>query len=174
MKKLRRTVVFVSFSGEESGLIGSNDYVKNPPEPLADTVAMINLDMVGRLKDQKLTIGGIGTATEFRKLVESANTPSGSSPKFTLQLNDDGYGPSDHSSFYAKQVPVLFFFTGTHDDYHMPSDTADKINYEGESRIVSFVAELAHSIDTWDKRPTYALTQSAPQTRGSFKLSLDT
>ena len=68
----------------------------------------------------------------------------------------------------------MFFFTGTHDDYHMPSDTADKINYEGEARIVSFVAELAHSIDAWDKRPTYAVTQSAPQTRGGFKVSLGT
>src|SRR5438132_4436724 len=93
---------------------------------------------------------------------------------FALTLNEDGYGPSDHSSFYSKQIPVLFFFTGTHDDYHMPSDTADKINYEGEARIVSFIAELAHLIDTSDKRPTYAVTQSAPQTRGGFKVSLGT
>ena len=173
-KKLRRSVIFVSFSGEESGLIGSNYYVKNPPEPLSDTVAMINLDMVGRLKDQKLTIGGVGTATEFRKMIETANAPAGAPQRFALQLNDDGYGPSDHSSFYSKQIPVLFFFTGTHDDYHMPSDTADKINYDGEARVVTFVAELARSIDAWDQRPTYALTQSAPQTRTGFKISLGT
>src|SRR5207245_11023773 len=75
--------------------------------------------------------------------------------QFRLTLNDDGYGPSDHSSFYAKQVPVLFFWTGNHEDYHKPSDTADKINYEGEARVVSFVERIVRDIDKSNKRPTY-------------------
>ena len=95
--------------------------------------------------------------------------------QFTLTLNEDGYGPSDHSSFYAKQVPVLFFWTGTHEDYHKPSDTADKINYEGEARIVSFVNKIIRDIDQSDKRPTYAVAKSESQGRSmGFRVYLGT
>src|SRR6185503_8970679 len=151
----RRTLVFMTFSGEEEGLIGSNYYVNHPLVPLANTVAMINMDMIGRMKDRKLSVGGIGTAQEWRELVRQANTAesmavtvNSSSPLpkgvpivvsangrtimttdpngiFDLTLTEDGYGPSDHSSFYSKQIPVLFFFTGTHNDYHKPSDTSE-------------------------------------------------
>jgi hypothetical protein len=145
----------MAFSAEESGLIGSKAYIANPLLPLADSVAMINLDMVGRLKGAKLTVGGVGTSPEFRKLVEGANNG------LSLQLNEDGFGPSDHSSFYAKQIPVLFFFTGSHEDYHKPSDTADKINYEGEAKVVGLVKDIALAIDRSDARPAYALTQSS-------------
>jgi C-terminal processing protease CtpA/Prc len=94
---------------------------------------------------------------------------------FTLTLNEDGYGPSDHSSFYSKQIPVLFFWTGTHDDYHKPSDTADKINYEGESRIVLFVARIVRDIDKSDKRPTYTVAKSDSQGRSTgFRVYLGT
>jgi Zn-dependent M28 family amino/carboxypeptidase len=175
-KQLRRTLVFIAFSGEESGLIGSHDYVNHPALPLADTVAMLNLDMVGRLKDNKLTIGGVGAAAEFRQLVEAVNASGHSSPpRFALQLNEDGFGPSDHSSFYAKQVPVLFFFTGTHEDYHKPSDTAEKINYEGEARVVAFVADIVRALDRRDQRPSYTLARSAPQMRATgFRIYLGT
>jgi hypothetical protein len=167
--QLRRSLIFVAFSAEESGLIGSKAYVNNPAAPLADTVAMINLDMIGRMRENKLSVGGIGTSPEFRKLVESLNNG------FTLQLSEDGFGPSDHSSFYAKQIPVLFFFSGTHEDYHKPSDTADKINYEGEAKIVGFVAEIARAIDRGDARPTYAVARSQSSGRATgFRVYLGT
>ena len=205
--KPRRTIVFIAFSGEEEGLLGSDYYVNHPVVPLAQTVAMINMDMIGRLKDRKMIIGGIGTASEWKSLVASQNShaaitygrdgsvgmvvttslprPGSSESKsegpsrpvqdFDLALNEDGYGPSDHSSFYAKQVPVLFFWTGTHEDYHKPSDTADKINYEGEARIVSFVAGIVHNIDKSDQRPTYTVAKSESQGRSTgFRVYLGT
>jgi aminopeptidase YwaD len=211
--KPRRTIVFIAFSGEEEGLIGSNYYVNHPVIPLANTVAMINMDMIGRLKDRKLNVGGIGTAPEWPSVVESENAHTTASvtisssgvtgmvatsdvprptsalpandktvskaasarPDFELTLNLDGYGPSDHSSFYAKQIPVLFFWTGNHEDYHKPSDTADKINYEGEAGIISFVANVVHDIDRSDKRPTYTVAKSESQGRAmGFRVYLGT
>jgi len=95
--------------------------------------------------------------------------------EFNLTMTEDGYGPSDHSSFYAKQVPVLFFWTGTHDDYHKPSDTADKINYEGESRLLAMVDRVVREIDGSDKRPTYTVAKSDSASRaGSFRVYLGT
>ncbi len=210
--KPRRTIVFIAFSGEEEGLIGSGYYVNHPVVPLANTVAMINMDMIGRLKDKKLIVGGVGTAQEWRSMVDTGNTIQSATVslnapgvgsanaslnlptmpivvgangkpvvtldparQFLLTLNEDGYGPSDHQSFYAKQVPVLFFWTGTHEDYHKPSDTSEKINYEGEARIVSFVAGIARDIDRNDKRPTYAVAKSESQGRtGGFRVYLGT
>ena len=167
--QLRRSVIFIAFSAEESGLLGSKAYVNNPVAPLADTAAMLNLDMIGRMKENMLTVGGIGTSPEFRKLVESLNKG------FTLQLSEDGFGPSDHSSFYAKQIPVFFFYTGAHEDYHKPSDTADKINYEGQAKIVGFVAEIARAIDRGDARPAYALARSQSSGRATgFRVYLGT
>ncbi len=167
--QLRRSFIFIAFSAEESGLIGSKAYVNNPAAPLADTVVMLNMDMIGRLKGNKLTVGGVGASPEFRKLVESLNNG------FTLQLSEDGFGPSDHSSFYAKQIPVLFFFSGTHEDYHKPSDTADKINYDGEAKIVGFVAEIARAIDRNDARPAYAVTRGQSGGRATgFRVYLGT
>jgi Zn-dependent M28 family amino/carboxypeptidase len=149
---------------------------------------MINLDMVGRLNENKLNIGGIGTAAEWKSVVETLNSTippllynaahsSVSSAvfvssdgkivkpventRFQLLLNPDGFGPSDHSSFYGKQIPVLFFFTGTHLDYHKPSDTADKINYSGEAKLVNYVASIAKSVDQNPARPTYAVAKSS-------------
>jgi aminopeptidase YwaD len=172
----RRSVVFIAFSGEEEGLIGSSYYVSKPVVPLAQTVAMINMDMIGRMRDDKLTVGGVGTAKEWRERVASANAehPAGSSP-FVLALNDDGYGPSDHSSFYSKQIPVLFFFTGTHDDYHKPTDTADKIDYNGETRIVSMVARIVKGVSVDANRPTYTLAKSDNAGRSTgFRVYLGT
>jgi hypothetical protein len=182
---LKRTLVFIAFSGEEEGLLGSNFYVNHPLWPLDKTVAMINMDMIGRMKDNKLMIGGVGTAQQWRDSINFINDPKiqisrGRSPQpspsiFSLTLNEDGYGPSDHSSFYAKQVPVLFFFTGTHDDYHKPSDTADKLNYEDEARVVSFVANLTRSIGAKAQRPTYTVAKSESQGRSmGFRVYLGT
>jgi aminopeptidase YwaD len=203
--KLKRTLIFVAFSGEEEGLLGSNYYVNHPPVPLANTIAMINMDMIGRMKDRKLVIGGIGTATEWREIIKQANaaqtmkvTANSDSglPKgvpivvsangrpimtvdptgdFELTLNDDGYGPSDHSSFYGKQIPVLFFWTGTHNDYHKPSDTSDKINYNDEARILSLVARIVRDVDGAEKRLTYTTAKSSATPRtGGFRVYLGT
>lgn len=157
---------------------------------------MINLDMVGRLNENKLNVGGIGTATEWKSIVEgknsrpSLNLPIGhqysekgeyipmGGPKFEaflLQLNEDGLGPSDHASFYLKQIPVLFFFTGSHLDYHKPSDTAEKINYEGLTKITTYVAAIAKSVDENPTRPTYKVAQSSGMGgRSQFNVSLGT
>ena len=206
----RRSILFAAFSGEEEGLLGSNYYVNHPLVPLANTVTMINMDMIGRMKNNSLTIGGIGTAPEWRALVESANllqgvtvsTSPGSLPagapvasgmpivvgangqpvvhsdpakQFSLTLNSDGYGPSDHSSFYAKQIPVLFFWTGTHEDYHKPSDTADKINYADEARILGMVSRIVQSIDASDKRPSYTVAKTEATGRSTgFRVYLGT
>jgi hypothetical protein len=203
--KPRRTIVFAAFSGEEEGLLGSNYYVKHPVVPLANTVAMINMDMIGRMKDRKLVIGGVGTAPEWPAMIERANLlqvltvnpsstahPSNSLPivvgangrmvvgsdvakQFLLTLNEDGFGPSDHSSFYARQIPVLFFWTGTHVDYHKPSDTAEKINYDDEVRILAMVARIVHDVDASDKRPTYQVAKSAGTGRSTgFRVFLGT
>jgi len=183
-KSNKRTIIFIAFSGEEEGLFGSKFYVNNPSFPIDSTVAMINLDMVGRMHDNKLDIGGLGTASEWKKLVEdtdhlpAANEGvSSSAGNFNLQLTEDGFGPSDHSSFYTKKVPVLFFFTGTHLDYHKPSDTADKINYRDEMRVIDYVASIARSIDNSPTRPTYTVARSTGTpggTRTGFSVTLGT
>jgi len=166
--KLKRTLIFIAFGGEEEGLLGSNYYVNHPLAPLTNTVGMINMDMIGRMKDRKLIIGGVGTAKEWRGMIEPEKS-------FALTLNEDGVGPSDHSSFYLKQVPVLFFWTGTHNDYHKPSDTWDKINYTDEAKILGFVARIVRDIDGADKRLTYTTAKSDPTQRASsFRVYLGT
>ena len=192
----RRTIVFIAFGGEEEGLLGSNFYVNHPVVPLAQTVAMINMDMIGRLKDNKLIIGGVGTAGEWRQWIAKANletwsgamlsqtSAAGSVSRgqilnlvkpFALTLNEDGYGPSDHASFYAKQIPVLFLWTGTHEDYHKPSDTADKIDYEGEARIIAFVVNLLRTLDASASRPTFTVAKSEATGRTTgFRVYLGT
>ncbi len=185
-----RTIVFIAFSGEEEGLLGSKYYVNQPIVSLADTVAMINLDMIGRAKANRLIIGGVGTAQEWRDRIEEAqqwiatpssliaavgrNLPGVVTRPFELTLTEDGFGPSDHASFYAKQIPVLFFWTGTHEDYHKPSDTADKINYSDQARIVSLVARIV-SQAVKGKRLTYtsAKSESTGRTMG-FRVYLGT
>jgi len=169
-KDNKRTIIFIAFGGEEEGLLGSKYYVDHPVFPIENTVAMINLDMVGRLKDNKLTIGGIGTAGEMKGLVNGKN------PGFNLQLSEDGFGPSDHSSFYGKKIPVLFFFTGTHLDYHKPSDTADKINYDGLLKITDYIEQITKQIDAAPKRPTYEVAKSSGTMGGrrGFNVSLGT
>jgi len=167
--KLKRTLVFIAFSGEEEGLLGSNYYVNHPLMPLDKTVAMINMDMIGRMKDRKLVVGGVGTAKEWRQLINT-----GSNGAFELTMNEDGYGPSDHSSFYSKQIPVLFFWTGTHNDYHKPSDTFEKINYNDEARILSLVARIVKDVDAADPRLTFTTAKSDPPRGGGFRVYLGT
>ncbi len=150
-KKLPRKLVFMTFSGEEEGLVGSAWYVKNPVFPLAKTIAMINLDMVGRLKDDKLTVYGVGTSPHWEKLLKKL-APS---HQLQLVLKPEGFGPSDQSSFYGKKIPVLHFFTGTHPDYHRPGDKWNKINVEGMDRIVDLVEQIVADTDETPAPPQY-------------------
>jgi hypothetical protein len=127
-----RTLVFIAFTAEEEGLLGSQHFVSHSPIPLDKVVAMLNLDMVGRISDEKLLIGGKGTAPNFEKLMADADAGL---PLKLGEFGKGGIGPSDHTSFALKKIPVLFFFSGLHMDYHRPTDTADKINYEGMKEV---------------------------------------
>ncbi|MFO0819256.1 MAG: M20/M25/M40 family metallo-hydrolase [Pirellulales bacterium] len=158
-KKPRRRLVFIAFTGEERGLLGSAHYVKNPRFPLEKTVAMLNMDMVGRLADNKLIVYGTGTATEFNPLVDRLNEQH----KFVITKHPEGFGPSDHASFYGKQIPVFHFFTGTHPEYHRPSDDAHLLNIEGMRRIVSMVSDTATAIVEAEKRPEYLEVKGSAQ-----------
>ncbi len=162
-----RRLVFAAFSGEEISLLGSAHYVSKPPVPLEGTSVMINLDMVGRMKTDvatgkgKLEISGVGTAKEFGGLVDGLAT------KYHLAAakGESGLGPSDHASFYMKGVPVFFFFTGAHEDYHKPSDTVDRINFTGLATVVDAVEELAAQQAT-AVRPVYQKTAAPPMMSG--------
>jgi hypothetical protein len=158
----RRTVMFIGFNGEERGLLGSGWYVEHPLRPLATTVAMINMDMVGRLRDNTLTVYGTGTAPEWNALLDSANARV--APPLTLSRIPDGYGPSDHASFYGRGIPVLHFFTNTHEDYHRPSDDWQKINARGLDEISELVAALASRLagSGRERPPTPTLVESQP------------
>jgi hypothetical protein len=137
-----RTVLFIAFSGEELGLLGSAHYVKQPVYPLSATMAMINLDMVGRLRDGRLIVYGARTAKEFPALLDSLNWHAG----FDLKAQGDGYGPSDQSSFYAAGRPVLHVFTDLHDDYHRTTDDWQKIDPEGFRRVSNFTIGLVTAL----------------------------
>ncbi len=146
-----RTVVFIAFSGEELGLLGSDWYVKHPLYPLSATEAMLNLDMVGRLTSDKLIVYGTGTATEFPALLDSLNWYA----KFDLRPQPEGYGPSDQTSFYAAKVPVLHFFTDLHGDYHRSTDDWDKINAPGLIRVADFAAAMVTALGNRPGRLTF-------------------
>ena len=151
---IKRSVVFLAVSGEELGLLGSNYFVNNMPFPTEDAVTMINMDMIGRMKDSSLIVYGTGTSSNWKDLLNEHNNYG-----FNLTFNDEGYGPSDHSSFYGKKIPVLFFFTGTHEDYHKPSDDSEKINAEGEEAILHYVYNVSIDIDQNPERPDYLLVE---------------
>ena len=123
---------------------------------------MVNLDMAGRLSNKTLTIGGSGTSTAWSALLAKHNADSA----LTLQLNPDGFGPSDHASFYGKDIPVLFFFTGVHSDYHTPADDADALNYEGLERVARFADSVAMDIVQGADRPAFVRVQSQPGAMG--------
>ncbi len=170
----RRSVIFIAFSAEELGLLGSAAYTKNPVVPLASTVAMLNMDMVGRLRNDALTVGGVGTSPAWQPLLEKLNAAANGN-RFKMSFNQDGFGPSDHQSFYVRDVPVLFFFTGTHDDYHKPSDTAEKVNSAGATRIAALVGDIALSVANEPQRIAFTKvkTESRPTGRG-FRVYLGT
>lgn len=135
----RRSVIFIAFTGEERGLLGSKYFVRNPRWPLEQTVAMLNMDMVGRMEGNSLTVYGTGTAEQFDGLIDRTSASLG----LAIDKQPAGFGPSDHSSFYEASIPVLHFFTGLHNDYHRPSDDYDKINYLGMAMVTDLVTSIA-------------------------------
>ncbi len=149
--QLDRKIIFVAFSGEELGLLGSSYVVNNFPIPIENNITMINMDMIGRLNDKNdLIVYGTGTSSKWKNILDDKNEYD-----LNLTFNDEGFGPSDHSSFYGKKVPVLFFFTGTHSDYHKPSDDTDKINASGQEKVLKFIYDVAFTIVNSETRPDY-------------------
>jgi aminopeptidase YwaD len=156
---LKRTMVFMAFSGEEEGLLGSGYYVNHPIIPLEKTVVMLNMDMIGRLKGRRLIVNGVGTSQGFETLVKKLNTDS----MFVLSMTKDGFGASDQASFYGKKIPVLFFFTDIHSDYHRPSDTWDKLNYPGMELVVRYAGAIATDLDQTADKPAYIAVEAPKQ-----------
>lgn len=145
--KLNRTLVFMAFSGEELGLLGSSYFTSHPS--FKNIISMLNMDMVGRLEEDNLYIGGIKTAANFNNLVDNLNFRY----QFKMSYFNDGYGPSDHMAFYLKNIPVLFFFTGVHNDYHRPSDDYYKINFIGMNKIINFIQDITINLDNLPEKP---------------------
>ena len=165
-KSLKRSLLFISFSGEEEGLFGSIHYTKNPLLPLEKTQAMINMDMIGRLKDSILIVEGMGSSPYWKQLMDSLKHPN-----FTMRYKPDGVGPSDHSSFYRKNTPILFYFTGLHKDYHKATDTKDKINYEGEADVLDLVRRSIDAIQSKPERIAFTLVpEDTTKKAGTFKV----
>lgn len=159
-----RTMVFATFGAEEMGLIGSKYMSENPPLDLSQIQVMINIDMVGRLNEERqLQIGGVGTSPGFEALLDSLNQEYG----FSLKFSNEGFGPSDHAAFYAKDVPVLFISTGAHAEYHTPADDLASINMEGATEVISYIADLASALANKEER--VAFVEAGPKVRGSSR-----
>lgn len=141
--KPKKSLLFIGFSGEEMGLLGSQYFVENPTIPLENVQAMLNMDMVGRLSNDRLIILGTGTSNRWEELISKAGHDS-----LKIDIKPDGTGASDHTSFYNKKIPVLHYFTDTHADYHRPSDDSDYINYEGEVRVLKHLKNVITGLDT--------------------------
>jgi hypothetical protein len=161
--------LFIAFSGEELGLLGSKYFVDNPTINLSDVNYMINMDMVGRLNDSTkvLTIGGFGTSSEWGSLIKLKEKKS----PFVIRIDSTGTGPSDHTSFYRKDIPVLFFFTGLHSDYHKPSDDFQTINYLGELNVVKYIYSIVEKEDE-NKNKLAFLKTKEPATTTSTRFNV--
>jgi len=165
-----RSLLFLAFSAEEQGLLGSRHYVNHPSVPLDKTIAMINMDMIGRMQGKRLIVGGTGSSPGWRDLLTQLNKDA----DLELKFRDGGFGPSDHSSFYSRDIPVLFFFTGVHGDYHKPSDDYDKIEAAATARVVEFIHQTARSICSMDQPPAFQKTAGAQPESGrtGFRVTL--
>lgn len=165
-RKESHNFLFLCFSGEELGLVGSKKFVENPTIDLSKVSFMLNMDMIGRLNAEKrLVVGGVGTAPNF---VPTLNSLKGD---LSIKLDSAGVGPSDQTSFYLKDLPVLFFFTGQHSDYHKPSDDVDKINFAGQKQVLELAVRV---IEALDKEPklTFQATKSKEENTPRFKVTL--
>jgi hypothetical protein len=159
----RRSLLFANFSGEELGLLGSQYFVDHAPVALDSVVAMLNFDMVGRLRGDSIIVYGVATARQFPALLDSANAPL----RLAVRGLGDGFGPSDHSSFFARGIPVLHFFTNLHDDYHRASDDVARLNAMGEARVVTLAERFIRALDASDSRPTFVRGMAPPAVAGA-------
>lgn len=165
-KNTGNNYLFMAFSGEEMGLLGSNYFTKNPTIDLSKANYMINMDMVGRLKqDSTLAVYGVGTSPILKQVVKANNS------KFNIIEKESGVGPSDHTSFYNSDIPVLHFFTGQHEDYHKPGDDTDKLNYEGMETISAYIFEIISDLDDNGKLP-FRKTKNESEEVPRFKVGL--
>lgn len=172
-KKLKRSVLFMCFGAEEAGLIGSSFFTKSDLLNKKKIVAMLNMDMIGRMSDNKLIIYGTGTSTYWDKVLDSLNKQY----SFKITKNPEGQGPSDHSSFYIKEIPVLHFFSGTHPDYHSPSDDADKINFNDQVRILNYIYDISMNLNNLKEKPEYqkvTVASNENRSMGSVKVYVGT
>lgn len=171
-ENLKRSIIVVAFTGEEMGLLGSKYFVNNPPVDIKKIKFMLNLDMVGRQNPETkgLSIGGVGTEENIAKELELLAKDE----SLNIKYSQEGYGPSDHASFYSKDIPVLFFFSGIHDDYHTPRDVASKINYDGQKSISDFICKIAEFLANKSENFVFkeAGPKEQPETRRSFKVTL--
>ena len=160
--------LFLHFSGEELGLYGSKAFVKDQSIDSAHTAYMLNMDMVGRLNDSThaLTIGGVGTSPAWEEIINMGKKD------FKVVIDSAGVGPSDHTSFYYAGIPVLFLFTGTHKDYHKPTDIASAINYPGEVQVINYAEHILAKMDKQNIKPKYVFTKQSSVGRTKFKVTL--
>ncbi len=165
-KNKHNNYLFISFSGEEMGLLGSNYFAKNATIDLDKVNYMLNMDMVGRLKqDSTLAVYGVGTSPMFSQVVSANNKD------FKIIKKESGVGPSDHTSFYLADVPVLHFFTGQHEDYHKPTDDADKLNYEGMEKVANYILAIITDLDDNGKM-AFRKTKNESENNPKFKVTL--
>lgn len=169
-ESLKRSLVFIAFSAEELGLIGASYYIDNPKVPLDKTVAMINMDMIGRLSEEKLTVFGVGSSPQWENLIDKSNSVY----DFQISLNNAGFAPSDQSVFFAKGIPVLHFFTGLHDDYHTPGDDWEKINSKGQKKVLSLMADLLLELDSQPDKIEFSNVQEPKRGSSKFNVYLGT
>ena len=155
--RLKRSILLIGFDAKERGLLGSKYFIKNPTVDLKSIKSMINLDMIGRVKDSSFIVGGVGTSSIFNKLLDSLSFGK----PFKLIKSESGYVPSDHASFHSENIPVLSFFSGFHDEYHTPKDTWKLINLRGEKKILDFVYDIVFTLSRSEKPPVF--TESGPE-----------
>lgn len=158
----KRGVLFAAFAGEEIGLLGSSYWVNHPTLPLEKAVAMVNMDMIGRIKDSKVYVGGVGTGSTFQALLRKASAGR----ELKIETSSAGYAASDHTSFLAKKIPVLFFFSGLHSDYHKPSDTWEKINAESTTQLLDLISQVTDSLVAAGQRPEFIKVEAERPGRG--------
>tara|TARA_B100000686_G_C16764534_1_gene960907 strand:- start:165 stop:2441 length:2277 start_codon:yes stop_codon:yes gene_type:complete len=171
-EEFKRGIIFSFWSGEELGLIGSARYAANPTVDLNQVIAYLNFDMVGRLRNNKLTLQGVGSSTRWKKLIERRNVLAG----FDLTIQQDPYLPTDTTSFYPKGIPVLAWFTGSHKEYHRPADDPDTLNYEGIERITQFASNMVQDLVVESERPDYIKVEKTSQggSRDAIRVYLGT
>ncbi|MGZ8509464.1 MAG: M28 family peptidase [Chitinophagaceae bacterium] len=169
-KAKNNNYLFIAFSGEELGLFGSKYFTENPTIDLKMTNYMINMDMVGRLNDSTkiLAVGGYGTSPQWATVINAQDKKL----PFVIKLDSSGSGPSDHTSFYRKDIPVLFFFTGQHKDYHRPGDDADRINYEGELKVINYINGVITNLNKQNQKLAFLKTREIQVGMSPFKVTM--